>query len=193
MIDPYHLVVLDHEDRVLYKVRGEFFLIASGSQPRNPLHVPFDKEVILDSTRLLSIDHVPKTLLVLGGGIIGSEYASFFAALGTEVTVVDKRDHMLPLLDVEIGTHLQKALTTIGLKMIGRKELESIKRVKNHAEVQFKDGTQLEAEMLLYALGREANVEHLQIEKAGISLDRSGYVPGQRAFPNIDAPYLCCR
>jgi len=57
-----------------------------------------------------------KHYLVLGGGIIGSEYASFFAALGTEVTVVDKRDHMLPLLDVEIGTHLQKELTTIGLK-----------------------------------------------------------------------------
>jgi NAD(P) transhydrogenase len=77
--------------------------------------------VILDSTRLLSIDHVPKTLLVLGGGIIGSEYASFFAALGTEVTIVDKRDHMLPLLDVEIGTHLQKSLTAIGLKMVGGK------------------------------------------------------------------------
>ncbi len=108
--DPYHVLLLDEDDRVLYKVRGDFFLIASGSQPRNPLNIPFDTEVILDSTRLLRIDHVPKTLLVLGGGIIGSEYASFFAALGTEVTVVDKRDHMLPLLDVEIGTHLQKAL-----------------------------------------------------------------------------------
>jgi NAD(P) transhydrogenase len=120
-IDPYHMAVLGPEGHALYKVRGDYFLIAAGSQPRNPLHVPFDKEVILDSTRLLSIDHVPKTLLVLGGGIIGSEYASFFAALGTEVTVVDKRDHMLPLLDTEIGTHFQKALTTIGLKMVGKK------------------------------------------------------------------------
>jgi NAD(P) transhydrogenase len=128
---------------------------------------------------------VPKTLLVLGGGIIGSEYASFFAALGTEVTVVDKRDHMLPHLDVEIGTHLQTSLAAIGLKMAGRKELESIKRVKNHAEVHFKDGTKLEAEMLLYALGREANVEHLQIEKAGIALDRMGYVPVNALFQTI--------
>jgi NAD(P) transhydrogenase len=184
-LDPNNLVILDNEDRILYKVRGEYFLIASGSQPRNPLNVPFDNEVILDSTRLLSIDHVPKTLLVLGGGIIGSEYASFFAALGAEVTVVDKRDHMLPLLDVEIGAHLQKALTTIGLKMVGQKELESIKRIEGHAEVKFTDGTVLEAEMLLYALGREANVEHLHIEKAGVALDRLGYVPVNALFQTI--------
>ncbi|MBS0648946.1 MAG: Si-specific NAD(P)(+) transhydrogenase [Verrucomicrobia bacterium] len=183
--DAHHVLILDEEDRVLYKVRGDYFLIASGSQPRNPLNVPFDKEVVLDSTRLLSIDHVPKTLLVLGGGIIGSEYASFFAALGTEVTVVDKRDHMLPLLDAEIGTHLQKALTHIGLKMVGRKELESIERVKDHAEVKFKDGTKLEAEMLLYALGREANVEHLHIEKAGIAVDKSGYIPVNALFQTV--------
>lgn len=183
--DAHHVLILDEDDRVLYKVRGDYFLIASGSQPRNPLNVPFDNEVILDSTRLLSIDHVPKTLLVLGGGIIGSEYASFFAALGTEVTVVDKRDHMLPLLDAEIGTHLQKALTHIGLKMVGRKELESIERVKDHAEVKFKDGTKLEAEMLLYALGREANVEHLHIEKAGIMVDKSGYIPVNALFQTV--------
>ncbi len=183
--DSHHVLVLDEKDHLLAKMRGDYLLIASGSQPRNPLHVPFDNEVILDSTRLLNIDHVPKTLLVLGGGIIGSEYASFFAALGTEVTVVDKRDHMLPLLDIEIGTHLQKALTAIGLKMVGKKELESIKRVNGHAEVKFTDGTQLEAEMLLYALGREANVEHLHIEKAGISVDKSGYIPVNALFQTV--------
>jgi NAD(P) transhydrogenase len=189
--DKNHVVILDKEGRSLAKARGEYFLIASGSRPRNPMHVPFDNEVILDSTRFLNIDHVPKTLLVLGGGIIGSEYASFFAALGTEVTVVDKRDHMLPLLDAEIGTHLQKALTSIGLKMIGRKELKKIERVKTHAEVHFTDGSKLEAEMLLYALGREANVEHLHIQKAGIALDKSGYIPVnalfQTAVPHIYA------
>ena len=109
----------------LCKITADYFLIATGSKPRNPINVPFDNEKILDSTRLLAIDHVPKTMIVLGGGIIGAEYASFFAALGTEVTVVDKRDHLLPLLDTEIGMHLQKALTAIGLKVVGNKELET--------------------------------------------------------------------
>ncbi len=187
--DPFHLEILDASGNPILHVEAEMFLIAGGSKPRNPLHVPFDHEVILDSTRLLKIDHLPKTLLVLGGGIIGSEYASFFAALGTEVTVVDKRDHLLPSLDVEIGLHLQKALGTLGLKMMGRKEPKEIKRVGKHAEVKFNDGTVLEAEMVLYALGREANVSELQIDKAGIKVDAKGFIPVNALF-QTEIPHI---
>lgn len=189
--DSNHIVIIDDAKRGLYKITADYFLIATGSKPRNPTNVPFDDEKILDSTRLLAIDHVPKTMIVLGGGIIGSEYASFFAALGTEVTVVDKRDHLLPLLDTEIGMHLQKALTAIGLKMVGNKELKEICRKNDHVEVAFKDGSKMQAEMLLYALGREANVDKLQIENVGITVDKSGYIPVNALFqtviPNIYA------
>lgn len=180
--DAYNLHVVDKQRHVLYKIKGAHFLIASGSKPRNPIHVPFDNEKILDSTRLLAIDHLPKTMLVLGGGIIGSEYASFFAALGTEVTVVDKRPHLLPLLDNEIGLHLQKALSGLGLKVLGGKEPESIVRKDDHVELTCKDGTKIEAEMLLYALGREANVDQMHVENAGIAIDRSGYIPVNALF-----------
>ena len=189
--DKNHIVVLDDAHRAACKITADYFLITTGSKPRNPTNVPFDNEKILDSTRLLAIDHVPKTMIVLGGGIIGSEYASFFAALGTEVTVADKRDHLLPLLDTEIGMHLQKALTAIGLKMAGNKELDTICRKDDHVEVTFKDGSKMQAEMLLYALGREANVDKLQIENVGIAVDKSGYIPVnalfQTAVPNIYA------
>jgi NAD(P) transhydrogenase len=189
--DKNHIVVLDESQRAQCRITADYFLIATGSKPRNPINVPFDKEKILDSTRLLSIDHVPKTLLVLGGGIIGAEYASFFAALGTEVTVIDKRDHLLPLLDTEIGMHLQKSLTAIGLMVIGNKEPENICRVNDHVEVTFKDGTIMQAEMILYALGREANVDKLQIENVGIAVEKSGYIPVNALFqtvvPNIYA------
>ncbi|MBS0605175.1 MAG: Si-specific NAD(P)(+) transhydrogenase [Verrucomicrobia bacterium] len=189
--DKNHVVVLDESQRASCRITADYFLIATGSKPRNPTNVPFDNDKILDSTRLLSIDHVPKTLLVLGGGIIGAEYASFFAALGTEVTVIDKRDHLLPLLDTEIGMHLQKALTAIGLKVVGNKEPESIRRVNDHVEVTFKDGGKMQAEMLLYALGREARVDKMQIENVGIAVDKSGYIPVNALFqtvvPNIYA------
>jgi NAD(P) transhydrogenase len=189
--DERHIVILDPSHRATCRITTEYVLIATGSKPRNPTHVPFDNEKILDSTRLLSIDHVPKTLIVLGGGIIGAEYASFFAALGTEVTVVDKRDHLLPLLDTEIGMHLQKALTAIGLKVIGNKEHAEIRRLRDGVELILKDGGTLRAEMLLYALGREANVDGLQVENVGIAVDKSGYVPVNALFqtvvPNIYA------
>lgn len=188
--DPQKITVIDGGE-VLYKITGEFFLIATGSKPRNPMHVPFDNEKILDSTRLLAIDRVPKTMIVLGGGIIGSEYASFFAALGTEVTVVDKRDHLLPLLDKEIGLHLQKALSEIGLKMLGNKEVDKIRRVGDFVEVHFKDGSTIQSDVLLYALGRVANVDQLHIEKANLTLDKKGYIPVnalfQTAVPHIYA------
>lgn len=183
--DEHKVIVIDDDNRVLYQIKGEFFLIGTGSKPRNPLNIPFDNETILDSTRLLAIDHLPKKLIVLGGGIIGSEYASFFAALGTEVTVIDKRGHLLPLLDSEIGKHLQKSLSAFGLKMIGNKEVDEIRKSKNHVEVIFNDGSSIEAEMLLYALGREANVDKLNIENAGVSLDKNGYIPVNALFQTV--------
>ena len=179
------LRVYDKNGVCSYRIRGEAFLIATGSEPRNPLHIPFDHKRVLDSTRLLSIDHVPKTLLVLGGGIIGSEYASFFAALGTEVTVIDKREHLLPLLDKEIGMHLQKALGSIGLKVAGNKQLSKVTKHKDHVEVVCTDGDILKGEMLLYALGRAASVSKLDIEKAGIFLDSKGYIPVNALFQTI--------
>lgn len=180
--DEYTVIVIGPDNKPFLRVKGEFILIATGSKPRNPLNVPFDDEVILDSTRLLSIDHLPKKLLVLGGGIIGAEYASFFAALGTDVTVIDKREHLLPLLDSEIGLHLQTALAKIGLKVIGKKELASIQREEQQAVLKCTDGTSLKADMLLYALGREANVAHLKIERAKLSLDKTGHIQVNALF-----------
>jgi NAD(P) transhydrogenase len=183
--DKNHIVILDDSQNAVCRITADYVLISTGSKPRNPTNVPFDNEKILDSTRLLAIDHVPKTMIVLGGGIIGSEYASFFAALGTEVFVVDKRDHLLPLLDTEIGMHLQKALTAIGLKFSGNKELDDIRRVDDYVEVTFKDGSKMQAEMLLYALGREADVDMLQIENVGISVDKTGYIPVNALFQTV--------
>lgn len=183
--NPHTLILVDLDFKLKYQVKAEKFIIATGSNPRNPKDVPFDDEVILDSTTLLQIGKIPKTLLVLGGGIIGSEYASFFAALGTEVTVIDKKEHMLPMLDNEIGVHLQTALTDIGLKFLGQKEPVEIKRVDDHAVVTFKDGTILEAETLLYALGRTANVELLHLENVGITTDVKGYIPVNALFQTV--------
>ncbi|MEM7175369.1 MAG: Si-specific NAD(P)(+) transhydrogenase [Chlamydiota bacterium] len=179
------VAVIDDKHQLLYLVSGEKIIIATGSKPRNPNNVPFDKEVVLDSTRLLAVDHLPKKMIVLGGGIIGSEYASFFAVLGTEVTVVDKRDQMLPLLDKEVGMHLQKGLNQLRLRFIGNAEVADIIRHQERVEVKFVDGQSIEAEKLLYALGRIANVDHLHIENAGIGVDSRGYIPVNALFQTV--------
>lgn len=180
--NPHMLIVIDKDYRLSHQIKGDVFIIATGSKPRNPIGVPFDDEVILDSTRLLGIDRIPKTMIVLGGGIIGAEYASYFSALGTEVTIIDKRDHILPLLDHEIGVTLQTALTDLGLKFKGNKEPVEILRKDDKAFVQYKDGSTMTADCLLYALGRQGNVDTLHIENAGLVVDEKGYIPVNMMF-----------
>lgn len=174
--DPYIINVEDQEHGIIWRLRSKFIMIATGSKPRNPSDVPFDFKVILDSTTLLQIEDVPKTMIVLGGGIIGSEYASYFAALGTEVTVIDRRENMLPMLDTEMGIHFQTALMDIGLRFRGNKEPQEISKVDGRAFVRFKDGSTLTADILLYALGRTANVDTLNLDQINIKKDAKGYL-----------------
>lgn len=187
--NPHMLILVDANERLSHQITATNFIIATGSKPRNPLDIPFDNQVILDSTRLLGVLKVPKSLIVLGGGIIGSEYASFFSALGTEVTIIDRKTHMLPMLDAEIGIHLQTALTEIGLRFLGKREPEKIYRNGDRACVLLKDGTTLEADALLYALGRSANVASMHLENAGIQLNESGYIPVNALFQTV-VPYI---
>lgn len=163
-------------------IRAAKILIATGSQPRNPLDIPFDKEIILDSTRLLKIKEVPKTMIVLGGGVIGTEYASFFSALGTQVTVLDRKERLLPYLDAEIGTHLQVGLKEIGLDFVPRQTPKEIYREGDHGFVKTQEGREFRADTILYALGRFANVKGMMIENAGVKLTESGFVQVNENF-----------
>ncbi|MCH9609446.1 MAG: putative soluble pyridine nucleotide transhydrogenase [Chlamydiales bacterium] len=171
--NPHTLEIVDEKGEVTHQIIAKKYLIATGSEPRNPLHVPFDEQVILDSTRLLSIDRVPKTMLVLGGGVIGAEYASFFTALGCKVTVLDKRERLLPQLDAEIGTHLQVGLNENGLTFAPKKVPKEIKKIKGRAHVTCEDGSLFEGDALLYALGREAQVQTLELE---LEMTKYGYI-----------------
>ncbi|MCI5052579.1 MAG: Si-specific NAD(P)(+) transhydrogenase [Simkaniaceae bacterium] len=180
-VDSCVLVVMDDHEEIA-TIDAKNIVIATGSSPRNPEGIPFDTETVLDSTRLLQIEKVPKSLLVMGGGIIGSEYASFFAALGTEVTVVDKGAHMLPLLDREMGTLLQQSLSENGLTFVGEKEFASVAKKDGQVYVSFQDGSTLQAEMFLFALGRVANVSGMGIENCGLELDERGYIPVNALF-----------
>ncbi len=187
--NPHMVIVVDDGYRMMYQIKADHFVIATGSKPRKPIEIPFDDTVILDSTSLLKIENVPKSLLVLGGGVIGAEYASFFSALGTQVTIIDKRDHILPFLDSEIGIHLQTALTDIGLRFLGNMQPKKVSRIDNRAVVEFEDGTVLEADALLFALGRSANVKGLHIENANLEVNERGYLPVNALF-QTDVPHI---
>ena len=150
---------------------------------------PFDKDVILDSTALLSMDELPKSMIVLGAGIVGTEYASFFAALGVQVTVVDRKERLLGFLDHEIGDLLHSELAQIGLRFLGGKEPAEIRRVNDRAFVSFSDKTTLEAEVLLYSLGRVANSDELGLANTGLAVNKSGFIPVNALF-QTEKPHI---
>ena len=95
-------------------LQGEVILIATGSTPHRPPEIPFDDNTIFDSDSILQMDRIPKSLIVVGGGVIGCEYASIFTAMGVEVTLVDGRERLLPFLDAEISELFARVLPAWG-------------------------------------------------------------------------------
>jgi len=157
-------------------LRGEVILIATGSKPHRPAEIAFDDVHTFDSDTFLKIGKIPKSLAVIGGGVIGCEYASIFMALGVEVTLVDGRDRLLPFLDSEISERLRDRFVGLGMHLwLNERPL----KVENHgcgARLQMKSGKTLEVEAALFAAGRRAAVDGLGLEKAGLAINDRGYI-----------------
>ncbi len=158
------------------KVQGDKIIIASGSQPRNPPDIPFDHNTIVDSSSILDINQIPKSLIILGGGVIGSEYATIFAALGVEVILFDRGDRLLKFLDHDITSELQKNFPKENIQYINKCGNFKIEKTRSGAQVTLEDGRVFDADCLFFALGREANTDSLNIEKAGIRLNQHHYI-----------------
>ncbi len=190
-LDPNTIVVNRFEPAEEIRIIGDRILIATGSQPRNPQDVPFDHEIIVDSTSILNIKKIPKSLIILGGGVIGSEYATIFAALGVKVTLLDRGDRLLKFLDQEISEELKKNFPKGNVDYIHNCGDFKIERVEKSAKVTLANDRVISAECLFFALGREANTSSLDIENAGIRLNKYRYIEVnelyQTSTPNVYA------
>ena len=151
-------------------------LLASGSRPWHPAGIPMDDPDVYDSDSILGIDGVPKSILVIGGGILGCEYASIFAALGSGVTIGDEGSHLPPALDVEMARVLAESFNANGIRIIPRAQISCVARVGDALEAQLADGRTLRAQKVLVAAGRRPHIEGLGLEEAGVELDRGGWV-----------------
>lgn len=152
-------------------------MIASGSFPRTPDNIAIDHEHIFDSDSILSILYLPKSLTVLGGGVIASEYASIFQALGVKVTMIDRYPRPLGFLDADLTDKFVHAFETMGGTWIGNATVESVHwDGLSQVECLCADGTLIKSEKLLCAAGRVANVQGLSIENAGLQLSDRGLI-----------------
>jgi len=173
------------------RVQGDRIIIATGSHPRNPSDIPFDHKTIVDSTSILNITQIPENLIIIGGGVIGSEYATIFAALGVKVTLFDKGERLLKFLDHEISEQLQNNFPKGNINYKNNCGEFRVERCETGAKLTLQSGQVYNADCLFFALGREANTHSLDIEKVGIKLNDYHYIEVnelyQTSTPNIFA------
>jgi NAD(P) transhydrogenase len=165
-------------ERVL---QARVILIATGSRPYHPPDVSFDDPDVHDSETVLSIERLPESALVVGGGPVGCEYASILAALGVEVTLVDRGTRLLPLLDGELSETLAESLRGSGARLMLGAQVESVERDARGLVVRV-NGEILRPQIVLHAVGRAGNVEGLGLAEAGVEVDDRGRVRVDQNF-----------
>jgi NAD(P) transhydrogenase len=170
----------DHAER---RVTGANIVIATGTTPARPTTVEFDGKRVLDSDGLLHLEFLPRSLVVVGAGVIGIEYASMFAAVGSKVTVVEQRDRMLDFCDSEIVESLKFHLRDLSVSFRFGEKVASVESGDNGTVTTLVSGKRIPADAVMYSAGRQGATDELHLEEAGLEADNRGRI-------SVDDNYL---
>ncbi|GLW67183.1 NAD(P)(+) transhydrogenase [Actinomadura rubrobrunea] len=174
-LDPHTIGVSDGDGREL-KVTADKIVIATGTRPARPDSVEFDDRTVIDSDGILRLERIPETMVVVGAGVIGIEYASMFAALGTKVTVVERRERMLEFCDLEIVEALKYHLRDLAVTFRFRETVASVERRPDGAITVLESGKRIPADTVMYSAGRHGMTDDLNLEAAGLTADARGRI-----------------
>jgi NAD(P) transhydrogenase len=174
-IDAHHLRVENSNGYA--EIEGEYVVIATGTKPAKNPKVPINGRNIIDSDQILSMPQIPRTLMVVGGGVIGVEYACMFATLGVRVIIVEKRPRLLEFADTEMVEALSYQMRDHRATMRLNEEVESVEALPDgKVAANLVSKKRINADALLYAVGRQGNVERLDLTAAGIEADNRGRI-----------------
>jgi NAD(P) transhydrogenase len=179
-LDP-HRVRVERDDGSSTILEGGVILIATGTRPNHPQSYPWHDKRLCESDSILRIRTLPRKLLVIGGGVIGSEYACIFSALGADVTLVDGRSRLMGFLDVEVSAALETAMRNMGIELLLGENVESLETGEKLAAV-FSKGGGGAYDAVLAASGRAGNTDKLALEMIGLQ-------PCQRGLLKVDEHY----
>ena len=171
-VESKNVVVVKKENGEEEKIASDYILLATGSQPRNLSNLEFDNDFIISSDAALNWDKPPSRVCIVGAGAIGCEFASLLVDLGSEVTVVELEEEILPGLDKRTSGELRKQLTKRGVNFKLQTSIESV----NEKELVFSDGEKENYESVLVAIGRKPFTESIGLENVGISME-NGFIP----------------
>lgn len=172
-VSPHEIKVMG-QDNVL--ITADKIIIATGSEPRNIPAFPFDYERIHDSTSLLNLKVLPKSIAIIGGGVIGCEFGSLYATLGVDVTILEMMPRLLPMEAEEVSQALTRSFTKRGIKVDTGVKVEKIERTDKGIVVKM-DGKEVKADIALVAVGRSLNTSNIGLDKAGVVVQDNGIIP----------------
>lgn len=190
-IDAHTIEVRGGEDETA-TFSADRFLLSVGTRPFRPDYIPFDGTSIIDSDEILEITDLPRSITVIGAGVIGIEYASIFSALDTHVTLVEPRDSMLDFIDRELIEDFTYQLRDRGMKIMFGNAVKTVSRTDGVCEVNLENGRRIRTEMVLFAAGRIGSTDRLNIGACGLEADHRGRLSVdpktfQTAVPHIYA------
>ena len=173
-VDPHTLEVEGTGQR--RRISAAQVVIATGSRPARPAHVEFEEGRVVDSDGILSLERIPDTMVVVGAGVVGIEYASMFAALGTRVTVVERRDTMLEFCDPEVVESLKFHLRDLSVTFRFGEEVEKVEIGRKGTVTTLVSGKRIPAETVMYSAGRQGMTDELDLAAAGLVADDRGRI-----------------
>jgi NAD(P) transhydrogenase len=163
--------------------------VATGTTPARPASVAFDDKTIIDSDGIIHIEQVPRSMVVVGAGVIGIEYASMFAALGTKVTVVERRERMLDFCDLEVVEALKYHLRDLAVTFRFGETVASVEAHPHGAITVLRSGKRIPADTVLYSAGRQGMTAGLGLEAAGLTADDRGRIKVDELY-RTDVPHI---
>jgi NAD(P) transhydrogenase len=169
--------------RGLNEYEADYIFIATGTKPASSPKVPLNGKTIINSDQLLDMEKLPKTLIVVGGGVIGVEYTCMFAVLGVRVTLIERRPRLLEFADTEIVEALSYHLRDARVTMRLNEQVESVEELADGSVVaNLESKKRLSGDALLYAVGRQGAVDELNLPVVGIEVDSRGRIPVNEKF-----------
>jgi NAD(P) transhydrogenase len=173
-ISPHQLKVIPKKGAPL-TIEGKYILIATGSYPFHPKHLPFDGKRIHDSNSILSIEKFPSSMLVVGAGVIACEYATIYAAMGVKIILVNNKSTVLNFADAEISEALKVEMQNSGITFFDNSDVTSIDvpaENKLPLKIKLNGGIEIEVDMFLFAAGRNGNTKALNLANAGLVAEK---------------------
>lgn len=188
-LDPHTVEVQRDDEKV--ELKAERVLVACGTRPAHSTEIAFDDHSVIDTDHLSGLGHIPKEIIVVGAGVVGLEYASFMAALGADVTLIDQRPAILDFVDREIIEALCYHLRQLGVIFrLGEKVGQvGIDAERGFVIAELESGKRVHGDALIYAVGRQANGDQLQLEAAGLRADSRGRLKVNEFF-QTDIPHI---